>query len=75
MGRRGLLGDVRHGVRLLCLQTGVSRIGANRVLVYQYLISITGVASGIIFFGEVLGVEKIVGGAVTLLGVYMARRQ
>ncbi len=56
-------------------QTGVSRIGANRVLVYQYLISITGVASGIVFFGEVLGVEKIVGGAVTLVGVYLARRQ
>jgi drug/metabolite transporter (DMT)-like permease len=55
-------------------QTGVSRIGANRVLVYQYLISVTGVASGIIFFGEVLGVEKIVGGAVTLVGVYLARR-
>jgi drug/metabolite transporter (DMT)-like permease len=56
-------------------QTGVFRIGANRVLVYQYLISITGVASGIVFFGEVLGVEKIVGGAVTLVGVYLARRQ
>ena len=56
-------------------QTGVSRIGANRVLVYQYLISITGVASGILFFGEVLGFEKLVGGAVTLLGVYLARRQ
>jgi drug/metabolite transporter (DMT)-like permease len=55
-------------------QTGVSRIGANRVLVYQYLISITGVASGIVFFGEVLGPEKLVGGAVTLLGVYLARR-
>jgi drug/metabolite transporter (DMT)-like permease len=55
-------------------QTGVSRIGANRVLVYQYLISVTGVASGIIFFGEVFGVEKIVGGAVTLVGVYLARR-
>ena len=55
-------------------QTGVSRIGANRVLVYQYLISVTGVASGIVFFGEVLGVEKIVGGAVTLVGVYLARR-
>ena len=39
-------------------QTGVSRIGANRVLVYQYLISITGVASGVIFFGEVLGVGE-----------------
>jgi drug/metabolite transporter (DMT)-like permease len=32
-------------------QTGISRIGANRVLVYQYLITITGVASGIILFG------------------------
>jgi drug/metabolite transporter (DMT)-like permease len=39
-------------------QTGVSRIGANRVLVYQYLISITGVASGIVFFGEVLGLRS-----------------
>ena len=56
-------------------QTGVSRIGANRVLVYQYLISLTGVASGVVFFGEVLGAEKIVGGAVTLAGVYLARRQ
>jgi drug/metabolite transporter (DMT)-like permease len=56
-------------------QTGVSRIGANRVLVYQYLISLTGVASGIVFFGEVLGFEKLLGGAVTLFGVYLARRQ
>lgn len=56
-------------------QTGVSRIGANRVLVDQYLISLTGVGSGVVFFGEVLGAEKIVGGAVALLGVYLARRQ
>ena len=56
-------------------QRGVSRIGANRVLVYQYLISLTGVVSGVVFFGEVLGAEKIVGGAVTLVGVYLARRQ
>ena len=55
-------------------QTGVSRIGANRVLVYQYLITVTGVASGIIFFGENLGIEKVIGGAVILLGVYLARR-
>ena len=56
-------------------QTGISRIGANRVLVYQYLITVTGVASGIVFFSEVLGIEKLVGGAVILLGVYLARRQ
>ncbi len=56
-------------------QRGISRIGANRVLVYQYLITLTGVASGIIFFGEVLGPNKLLGGAVILLGVYLARRQ
>ena len=55
-------------------QRGISRIGANRVLVYQYLITLTGVASGIVFFGESLGLEKILGGAVILLGVYLARR-
>ena len=55
-------------------QTGVFRIGASRVLVYQYLITVTGVASGIVFFGEVLGTEKIVGGVIILLGVYLARR-
>jgi drug/metabolite transporter (DMT)-like permease len=56
-------------------QTGISRIGANRVLVYQYLITITGVASGLTFFGEVLSIEKIVGGAIILMGVYLARRR
>jgi drug/metabolite transporter (DMT)-like permease len=39
------------------------------------LITITGVASGLIFFGEVLGIEKIVGGAIILMGVYLARRR
>jgi len=56
-------------------QRGVSRIGANRVLVYQYLITLTGVTSGIVFFGEDLGPDKVLGGAVILLGVYLARRQ
>ena len=56
-------------------QRGISRIGANRVLVYQYLITIVGVTSGIVFFGETLSVNKIVGGAVILLGVFLARRQ
>ena len=55
-------------------QTGISRIGANRVLVYQYLITLTGVISGIVFFGEELGTDKLVGGATILVGVYLARR-
>jgi drug/metabolite transporter (DMT)-like permease len=56
-------------------QRGISRIGANKVLVYQYLITLTGVASGVVFFGERLRVDKLVGGAVILLGVYLARRR
>jgi drug/metabolite transporter (DMT)-like permease len=43
-------------------------------LVYQYVITVTGVASGIVYFGESLGVEKIIGGTVILFGVYLARR-
>jgi drug/metabolite transporter (DMT)-like permease len=45
------------------------------VLVYQYLITLTGVVSGIVFFGERLGTGKILGCAVILLGVYIARRR
>jgi drug/metabolite transporter (DMT)-like permease len=56
-------------------QRGISRIGANSVLVYQYLITIVGVTSGIVFFGETLSANKIAGGIVILLGVYLARRQ
>src|SRR5215210_1435558 len=56
-------------------QRGASRLGANKVLVYQYLITLVGVFSGVIFLGEGLGIGKIVGGAIILSGVYLARRQ
>jgi drug/metabolite transporter (DMT)-like permease len=56
-------------------QRGVSRVGANRVLVYQYLITLVGVASGVVLLGEGLTSNKILGGAVILGGVYLARRR
>ena len=56
-------------------QRGASLLGANKVLVYQYLITFVGVASGVALLGEGLGVEKIIGGAIILFGVYLARRQ
>jgi drug/metabolite transporter (DMT)-like permease len=56
-------------------QAGISRTGANRVLIYQYLITLVGVASGVVLLGEDLTVNKILGGAIILLGVYLARRQ
>jgi drug/metabolite transporter (DMT)-like permease len=55
-------------------QRGVSRVGANRILVYQYLITLVGVASGVMLLGESLTANKILGGAIILGGVYLARR-
>ncbi len=59
----------------LAWQQGVSRNGVNKVLVYQYLITLVGVGSGIVLLGEGLGVNKVIGGAIILFGVYLARRQ
>jgi drug/metabolite transporter (DMT)-like permease len=56
-------------------QRGVSRIGANKMLVYQYLITLVGVVSGIVLFSEGFGIDKALGGAILLVGVYLARRQ
>jgi drug/metabolite transporter (DMT)-like permease len=52
---------------------GVSRVGANRVLVYQYLVTLTGVSTGILLLGEDFGIGQLVGAAVILAGVYLAR--
>jgi drug/metabolite transporter (DMT)-like permease len=56
-------------------QQGVLRIGVNKVLVYQYLITLVGIGSGIVLLGEELGINKVIGGAIILFGVYLARRQ
>jgi drug/metabolite transporter (DMT)-like permease len=56
-------------------QRGVSRIGANRMLVYQYLVTLVGVISGVVLFSEGFGIDKAIGAAILLAGVYLARRQ
>ena len=52
---------------------GVSHVGANRVLIYQYLVTLTGVTTGILLLGEDFGLGQLVGAAVILAGVYLAR--
>lgn len=56
-------------------QRGVSHVGANRVLVYQYLVALTGVTAGIVLLGEGFGLQQALGALVILAGVYMARRR
>ena len=52
---------------------GVSHVGANRVLVYQYLVALIGVSAGILLLGEGFGLQQVIGAAVILGGVYLAR--
>jgi drug/metabolite transporter (DMT)-like permease len=52
---------------------GVSHVGANRVLVYQYLVTLIGVSTGILLLGESFGAGQLVGATVILAGVYLAR--
>jgi drug/metabolite transporter (DMT)-like permease len=54
---------------------GVSRVGANRVLIYQYLVTLTGVSTGVLLLGEDFGAGQLVGAAVILAGIYLARRR
>jgi len=53
---------------------GVSRAGANRVLIYQYLVTLIGVSAGIVLLGESFGPQQLVGAAVIVAGVYLAKR-
>jgi drug/metabolite transporter (DMT)-like permease len=62
------------GFAIAAWQTNVRRLGANRVLVYMYLMTLFGLAFGILLLGEDLDAAKVAGAAVILLGVYLARR-
>ena len=55
-------------------QANASRLGANRVLVYMYLVTLFGLVSSILLLGETLSAAKVAGALVILVGVYLARR-
>jgi drug/metabolite transporter (DMT)-like permease len=54
---------------------GISQVGANRVLIYQYLVTLTGVTAGIVLLGENFGLGQLIGAAIIICGVYLARRR
>jgi drug/metabolite transporter (DMT)-like permease len=55
-------------------QANVSRLGADRVLVYMYLVTLFGLSFSVLLLGDKLSVEKVAGALVILVGVYLARR-
>jgi drug/metabolite transporter (DMT)-like permease len=62
------------GFAIAAWQVNVSRLGANRVLIYLYLVTLVGLLASVVVLGEDLGTAKIAGAAAILLGVYLARR-
>ncbi len=62
------------GFAIAAWQVNVSRLGANRVLVYMYLMTLFGLTFSVLLLGEGLSVAKVAGATVILLGVYLARR-
>ena len=62
------------GFAIAAWQANVSRLGANKVLVYMYLVTLVGLAASVLLLGENLGAGKVAGAAAILLGVYLARR-
>lgn len=45
------------------------------MLIYQYLIALTGVIAGIVLLGEGFGLQQAIGALVILAGVYLARKK
>jgi drug/metabolite transporter (DMT)-like permease len=62
------------GFAIAAWQVNVSRLGANRVLVYLYLVTLVGLIASVVVLGEDLRIAKITGATSILLGVYLARR-
>jgi drug/metabolite transporter (DMT)-like permease len=61
-------------VAIAAWQVNVSRLGANRVLIYLYLVTLVGLLASVVVLGEDFGMAKTAGAAAILLGVYLARR-
>lgn len=53
-------------------QRGISHVRGHQVLVYQRLITLTGLVSSIVLLGESFRLSKLLGGPVILFGVYLA---
>ena len=62
------------GFAISAWQENVSRIGANKVLVYMYVVTLIGLFASVALLGEDLGLAKLAGAAVILTGIYLARR-
>lgn len=59
---------------LLVWYLGIERLGANQVMVYMYLIPPTSIAIAYFTIGEQIGFLQLMGGAVSMMGLYLVKR-
>ncbi len=69
-----LLGMLGTGLAFLIFYVLVERVGATNATLTTYLIPIVAVVTGAVVLDERLGVGAVVGGALILLGIWLAQR-
>lgn len=62
-------------ISLVAWYYGIEKIGANQVMIYMYMITPTAMAIAALTIGETINAFQIIGTGITLLGVYLVKRQ
>jgi len=73
LGAVALLGALGTGLAFLVFYVLVARVGATNATLTTYLIPIVAVAAGTLFLDERLGLSALVGGALILIGIWLAQ--
>lgn len=68
------LGALGTGAAFLLFYTLIERVGATNTTLVTYLIPLVAVVAGAVFLGERIGVPALFGGALIILGVWLAQR-
>lgn len=70
----GALGALGTGLAFLVFYTLVARVGATNATLTTYLIPIVAVVAGVVVLDERLGPSALAGGALILVGIWLAQR-
>ncbi len=65
---------ITAGISLTLWYRGVSRIGPTKTQIYQNLVPVTTISSAIPILGETVSLLQVLGAAVAIIGIYIARR-
>jgi drug/metabolite transporter (DMT)-like permease len=70
----GLLGSLGTGLAFLVFYTLIERVGATNATMTTYLIPLVAILAGALVLDERLGLPALIGGALIVLGIWLAQR-